>query len=239
VIWTRPAARIDLRPGETHVWRLAVDVPEAQRRQLASSLSADERDRAARFGPPAVRRRFVVARATLRAILSRYVDRDPRELRFADGGHGKPVLAGAGPHFNVSHSGALVLYAVSGRAVGVDVERVRTEFDWRGAAAQFLSPCEGAALRALGPEGGRAGFFTCWTRKEAYLKARGVGLLAPLDCFDVSVGPDAPAELLGARGELDDARSWWLHDCEPAPGYAATVAGEGRLGRLICWDWDG
>lgn len=223
-----------------HVWRAGLDVGDREWERLAGTLSADELQRAARLRTAGARRRFVAARGLLRAILGRYLAVPARSLRFRDGGHGKPVLAGAAPacpSFSVSHSGALALYAVSaGGPVGVDVERVRPDLDWREPAA-LLSRREAAALQELPRQARREGFYSCWTRKEAFLKARGDGLLAPLDAFDVSVGPDAPAALLAVRGELADARSWWLRDCHPAAGYVAAAAGEGHLERLDCLEW--
>jgi 4'-phosphopantetheinyl transferase len=243
VSWERRAGPIDLRAGDVHVWRAALDVSDLEYVRLARALSPDEVCRALRLRTAPARRHFVVARGILRLILSRYLAVHPAALRFADGGHGKPVLAGvgaAGPHFNVSHSGSLALYALStGGPVGVDVEHVRLDLDWEEPAALFLSRREDAALRELPPSDRRASFFSCWTRKEAILKARGDGLQAPLDAFDVSVGLDSPAALLAVRGEMADNRPWWLHDCHPAGDHVAAVAGAWRLERLERLEWAG
>ena len=241
--WEHRVGPIDLRMGDVHVWRAALDVSDLEHARLAGALSPGEVRRALRLRTAPARRTFVVARGILRFILSRYHGVHPAALRFADGGHGKPVLAGVGaegPHFNVSHSGSLALDALRADGpVGVDVERMRPDFDWEQPAAQVLSRREGAELRALPPGDRRAGFFSCWTRKEAILKACGDGLRAPLDAFDVSVGLDSPAALLAVRGDMADDRSWWLHDCHPACDYVAAVAGAGRLERLERLEWAG
>jgi 4'-phosphopantetheinyl transferase len=228
-----------LASGEVHVWRSTLDVGEAERERLARTLSSEEGGRALRLHTVVARRRFVAARGILRRILGRYLAVAPSALRFAAGAYGKPVLPGSGLQFNVSHSEGIVMYAVSVYGpVGVDVERISPALDWAQIAAHALSPGEAAALHDLPAGDRRAAFFSCWTRKEAYLKARGYGLRAPLEAFDVSVGPAVPPALLALRAPLADGRSWWLRDCHPAPGYVAAVAGEGRLVRLHCLEWD-
>jgi 4'-phosphopantetheinyl transferase len=92
-------------------------------------------------------------------------------------------------------------------------------------------------LQALSPDLQREAFFRCWTRKEAYIKARGEGLSLPLDQFDVSLAPGAPAALLGTRPDSSEASRWSLQNLDPAPGYAAALAVEGRGCRLACWQW--
>lgn len=211
--WQTPPHRVAIAPGELHLWRASLDVGPAQRERLAESLDAHERLRAARLRSVEDGERFRARRGVLRALLSRYVGAPPAALCFRDGARGKPELAGAALQFNLAHSGALALYAVSFAAVGVDVERVRRRFDWRPIVRRFFSPAERGAIDDV------AQFFACWTRKEAYLKARGDGLLRPLD------------------EPVDDG--WWMREIQPAPGYAAAVAGAGDPPRVMCWRWTG
>ena len=240
--WARPPAQPDLSTGAMHVWRASVDVPVTHLARLTTMLSEDELARAERIHHGTARRRFMAARAILRTILARYLAIDPSALRFEAGAHGKPTLATSPPNrlqFNVSHSGELAMYAVrSEQPVGIDVEETRTDFEWQGSAGICFSPTETATLRALSPAAQRTGFFSCWTRKEAFVKARGDGLLAPLQDFDVSFGPDQPPRVLATRGDLADSTGWWLRDCHPAAGYLATVASKGPLERLEQWTWN-
>jgi 4'-phosphopantetheinyl transferase len=229
--------------GEVHVWSAPLDPPEEAVRLYGALLAPDERARAERFRFERDRRRFTVARGVLRSMLGRYLELDPRRVEFLYESHGKPALAGeaagAGLRFNVSHSGEMALYAVSGgRELGVDVEEVRSMEDGLDIAERFFSASEVAAFRALPAELRDDAFFNCWTRKEAFIKAVGEGLSFPLHVFDVSLAPGEPARLLASR-DPDQAERWSLRGLpDPAPGYRAAVVVEGEGWSLRCWRWD-
>jgi 4'-phosphopantetheinyl transferase len=246
----RPGAFPALGRGEVHVWRTALDLDPPRVAALAESLSPDERDRAARFHFERDRVRFTVARGVLRALLGRYLHLPAPALAFDYGAHGKPALAaaavaraawespGAEVRFNVSHSAGVALCAVTrGRDVGVDVEGLRADFATDEIAERFFSPAERAALRALPAEARCAAFFACWTRKEAYIKARGLGLSLALDAFDVSLAPGAPAALLATRDEAGARDRWLLRALDPGPDLAGAVVAEGHDWTLHCWTW--
>jgi 4'-phosphopantetheinyl transferase len=246
-VWPEPLGALTLSHGEVHVWRASLDQPPGVAARLRLTLSEDERDRAARFHFERDRVRFVIARAALRAVLGRYLDVRPGDPRFSYGAHGKPSLspefvarpAGVGLEFNVSHSHTLALVAVArGRALGVDIERLRADAAERRIAERFFSAREFAALCALPDEQQPRAFFDCWTRKEAYIKARGEGLSFPLEEFDVSLDPDAPATLLRVRGDVREAGRWSLRALDVEPGYAATLAVEGSGWRLHTLRWE-
>jgi 4'-phosphopantetheinyl transferase len=211
-------------------------------RELEQTLSEDERERARRLRFERDRRRFVVARGTLRGLLARYTALDPAALRFQYGRRGKPALAAelnaTGLRFNLSHSHELALYAVArGRELGIDVEQRRPDRAEAGIAERFFSPRELEALRALPTERWTEAFFTCWTRKEAYIKAKGAGFGIALDQFDVTVAPGQPAVLLATRQDPPDAARWSLHDLHPGDGYAGALAMEGDARILRYWQW--
>jgi 4'-phosphopantetheinyl transferase len=198
--------------------------------------------RAERFYLQKDREHFIVARGLLRAILSRYLDMKPSQLRFCYNCHGKPFLATTSGRdtlsFNLSHSHGLALCAVTrGRKIGIDLERVRTDFACEQIAERFFSPRENAALHALPSSMRHEAFFTCWTRKEAYIKAKGEGLLLLLDQFDVSLAPGEPATLLNSRWDSQEASRWSLQELILSPGYTAALAVEGHGWRLTCWQW--
>jgi 4'-phosphopantetheinyl transferase len=187
-------------------------------------LTGDERARANRFRRPGLARRWLAGRAALRGVLARRLDCAPAAVRYALEAHGKPVLAAnAGAlHFNLSHSAGLALIAVTGVApVGVDVEFDKPIADWRAVAARFFSPAEQAQLAAMAETGRQRGFYRCWTRKEAVIKATGEGLSAELTAFDVSLGEP---RVLADRSDGGCHRHWQLHDLTPAPGYTAALA---------------
>lgn len=228
--------------GEVHVWRAALARTPAEVEALKRLLSGDELRRAARFHFPRDRSSFVVARGTLREILSRYVGQPPELLQFVYNAFGKPELDGVPGEtrvrFNLSHSGGLALYAVAaGREVGVDVEAVRDCMPCEELAVSHFSRREVDVLLALPACDRTRAFFECWARKEAYIKARGEGLSLPLDSFDVSLTPGEPAALLATRGSEHGARRWSLRELAAGTGYAAAVAAEGVGWRLRCWGW--
>jgi 4'-phosphopantetheinyl transferase len=140
--------------------------------------------------------------------------------------------------FNVSHSHGLALYAVTRRRkIGIDIERVRPISGPEQLAARFFSAGENAELCALPEHVKHEAFFNCWTRKEAYVKARGEGLSLPLNQFDVSLNPGEPARLLRVERDPQEAARWSLQGLTPAPGYVAALAVEGHGWRLACWEW--
>jgi 4'-phosphopantetheinyl transferase len=210
-----------------HVWHVELDREQSEIAHLESTLSADEKARADRFHFLNDRNRFIVARGFLRGLLGGYLQQAPAGLQFSYGQHGKPSLAGressTGLSFNVSHSSGLAVYAIArNRNLGIDVEHVRPESAGEEIAKRYFSAREVSELRSLPPEAKVQGFFNCWTRKEAYLKATGMGLQIPLNSFTVSLAPDQPAQF------LDGVESCWqLAAYQQADGYAAAVAYDG------------
>lgn len=240
--WNPPPGRPQRPDGEVHVWRAALDAPARSTAGFEQCLSPDERQRLERFRFEHDRKRYLVGRGLLRTLLGRYVDAAPDRLRFDYTPFGKPHLA-AGParqdlQFNVSHSGELLLIAVTcGRALGVDVEQVRADIEVATIAACYFSPNEQAALAELAGTEQVDAFFDCWTRKEAYIKARGDGLSRPLDQFDVSLKPGQAARLLETRPDPAEAHRWHLAELDVGAGYKAALAVEGTGWTLRCWDW--
>jgi 4'-phosphopantetheinyl transferase len=236
--WAAPPADVRASDDVVDLWRLPLALrPPRDAERFRQTLSADEAERAARFHFDRDRDRFTAARAQLRAVLALYLRTEPARLRFAYGPHGKPALAG-GPagggdsalRFNLAHSHELALLAVTrSHEVGVDLEHVRPDFATEDIAERFFSRREAAALRAL-PEGVARveAFFRCWTRKEAFIKAKGEGLSFPLSLFTVSLAPGEPAALLGCDTDAGETERWTLINLEPGAGYFAAAAAEGR-----------
>ena len=231
-----------LEADEIHVWRVEVGSAYTRRDDLWSYLAGDERQKAADFLFEGDRKRFVVARGVLRALLGCYLRRHPGSLGFAYNPFGKPHLSDDfGFRFSTSHSHGLVLLAFArGRDVGVDIERVRADLGLEGIAARYFSPREIATLHSLRNGLRERAFFACWTRKEALAKAEGKGLALPLRRFDVTLTPGESAMLLDTRGDLLVPTKWTLQELAIDPGYVAAMAVEGNGLRLLCWqytDW--
>jgi 4'-phosphopantetheinyl transferase len=199
--------------------------------ELAKCLSDEERGRANRFIFERDRCRFIVGRAHLRYQLGSRLGVRPEALELVYGPYGKPALsrrfADTDLHFNISHSEDIAVYAFArGREVGIDVEAVRAIHDADAIVERFFSVRENRAYRALDPGDKPLGFFNCWTRKEAFIKAIGDGLQYPLDRFDVSLVPGEPAMILRVDNVQGDKCGWHMHALLPAPGFVAAVVVE-------------
>jgi 4'-phosphopantetheinyl transferase len=217
-----------LTPGAVHLWPLRVDAEAWPGIEWSSFLCKDERDRARRFKFAHDAYRYTASRALLRIVLAEYLRLDPRDLVFDYSTNGKPFLSRGGQlRFNLSHSHDAALIGVTlGREIGVDVERIRDDLDdleVEEIARQFFSKAEQSALATLPAIRRRGAFFDCWTRKEAFVKARGDGLSLPLDQFDVSVRPDEPACLVATRPDANEAAAWEAAAVAVEHGYAAAV----------------
>ncbi len=184
------------------------------------------------------RARYAVAHANLRRILGTYLDQPAAGLRFRSNAFGKPELrpgdSSSSIHFSLSHSRSIAVLAVAkGEPVGVDVEDVKP-IEPEVADSHF-STSERSQLSQLQGDAWLLGFYRCWTRKEAILKAEGVGLSRPLDSFDVSLLPDETAELLGTRKQF--GYPWRLHDLLPSAGTIGAVATVQLQTRLTCFSF--
>lgn len=226
--------------GELHL-RL-VDLREAAgvERGLRCFLSRDEIERAARFQSEGARSRFVLTRAWLRVILSRCLDTTPERISFSLGANGKPALAEEWRHralsFNVSHSeGYALIGLATGRAIGVDIEQVRPMPDFAEIASGYFSEAEMHAITAL-PEADRLrGFFRCWTRKEAFMKATGDGMAIALDAFSVTLDDDAERSISISDPRVPHGDAWSVTGLALVPECEAAVAVEGSAGRVLAW----
>jgi 4'-phosphopantetheinyl transferase len=239
--WTEPAAFPTLRAGAVHVWLADLGKLLPHRERIAGALAREERERAARFRFDQHRRRFELTRGTLRALLARYTGIPADQIAFSYNVHGKPLLEPAAGrpslHFNTSHSGDFAVFAFTNAGrVGVDIEQVRTGNErWLEIARRFFAPGEADRLESW-PEHERAlGFFTCWTRKEAFVKARGDGIFAGLSSFEVTAAHGEGARLVRVDGDPDAPNRWWLRSIAAIPGYAAAVAVEANDCELLCF----
>lgn len=221
-----------LDASDVHLWRMQLDQDASATASSASLLASDEIQRFERFKPAAVKRRFALARGGMRAILGRYLDLPPASLEFRYGEQGKPSLVPEqnpkNLRFNLTHSHELAVLAVAkGREVGVDVERLRDNIEFRKLALRYFSPAEIESLTELEGVNLKRHFFRIWTAKEAYIKAIGKGLRIPLDQFDVQVGADHPPALLETSHSPEEKDRWNFSgfDCEAE--YMGTLATEG------------
>jgi len=229
------SAELKLAPQEVHLWQVHMLAPDDEILRSRSVLSQDEIQRADRFYFENHRRRFIVAHAAMRTILSSYLNVLPPDVSFAYGPKGKPALSadlmGSGIAFNLSHSGDYALLAVAQNfCLGVDIEFVNQEFGTEGIATRFFSAKEIETLCAMPAPEKPAAFFSCWTRKEAYIKAVGDGLSIPLDSFDVAFGSGIAPCLL--RVQVPGHKHWKMYDLPVPEGYKGALVVEGKKHQL-------
>ncbi len=252
--WSSPPAVLDLESHQVDIWRARLGLPTDSLQALEATLSVDEIQRAARLHFQGDKDRFIAAHGCLRDILARYHHWEPGQLTFSANDYGKPALSTdlseRRMDFNLSHSEDLALVAVTWRRkVGVDLERIRQGISAQVIARQYFSRSEFVELLGL-PSGQReVGFFNCWTRKEAYIKAQGLGLSLSLESFDVSLDPNEPVILRATRPDPQEAARWTLLPLEVSPNYAAALAvegatlfpqevSEGQGLEFRFWDWN-
>lgn len=238
--WQIPPSQISaLSAHEIHVWRTSLEASPAREKQLFALLSTEEQARALRFKFEHHRRRFIVAKGVLRLILARYVASAPDEISFTLNAHGKPALSSPKGHslqFNSSDSNEMALYAISlAEPVGIDIESVQKHIEAEAIAERFFSDYEIKELSALSPAQKTSVFFNIWTRKEAFIKALGLGLSFPLKDFDVSSGEFAT--LLAVRKGGHIAEEWSLFNLKPGEDYAGAVAIKGHNKILKLWEF--
>jgi 4'-phosphopantetheinyl transferase len=198
-------------PHHIDVHTLDLDRPDLDLNRLYALLDDEELERSRQFHSDQLRRRYIARRGQLRELLSRYNDQSPADIRFV----------------NLSHSLNVCLVAI-GRSgeLGCDVERRDPTFPSEDIARAFFAPGEVRALETLDRSQQVEAFFNCWTRKEAYIKARGYGVSLPLDSFEVSLAPGEPPALLsGCDG-------WSVKSFEPVPGFQGAVVAQGTEWQL-------
>jgi 4'-phosphopantetheinyl transferase len=216
----------ELGPGVVHLWQRRLHASGGEVSACYKLLSSEEQERARRFLVERARNEFVLTRGTLRSLLGRYLGSIPQDVRFRYAVRGKPALEGGSDlSFNVSHTDGLALMAfVKRRAIGVDVENLDRKIKAERLAERFFSERERQALRPLRGDELQAAFFRCWTRKEAYIKAKGDGLSLPLHQFAVSIAATDRDALLATMPDQAEAARWTICDVPMGPAYAAAVA---------------
>ena len=231
-VWSPATVGIPLGANEVHVWRARLDLETLVLDRHSPVLSAEERERAVRFKFSKDRNHFIAARATLRHLLAGYLGEPPEDIQLEILRYGKPTLTADAKipslRFNLSHSHGFAMFAFSlGHELGIDLEKIRPEVAFEGIENNLFSPTEKDELAALPLEHRAEGFFLCWTRKEAYVKAHGQGLQISLEGFDVSLTPGEPPAL-----NSTDKERWSLYSISPEAEFAGALVAEGQEHQL-------
>jgi 4'-phosphopantetheinyl transferase len=231
---TRFNSKMQIAGDEIHVWVVDMRASESQCATLRCWLDYLEIEGASHIPDLQRRRSFLVAHGVLRCLLARYLACDPAEIELAREPEGKPQLAFSGSmQFNMTRSGEWAAFAFSSNCiVGVDLEQVRALPELPNIIRRVLCAEEAAELMLLSESDRERGFFCCWTRKEAYSKAVGLGLLAAFDKFRVAAHPDQPAQMIHIGSDAAAAAAWMIDDLPMPDGYAGALAYPGSRRRL-------
>jgi 4'-phosphopantetheinyl transferase len=230
MIWLPPPAEITLSDSIVHIWRSHLDIQYSQFQKYYAFLNDTERKRADRYRFDKSRHRFIVTRGILRLLLSQYCSKPAEEIEFQYNDWGKPYLTGDKEirfMFNIAHSNNLAVFAFTHTGnIGIDVEYNHPIKDMDQMVVNFFSKFEQATYETLPQSRRLKAFFTCWVRKEAYIKARGKGLSIPLNSFDVAVETDAINLLLRDQTDETATKKWIIYDVNVGEGYSAALAVE-------------
>ena len=209
---------------EVHVWHIDLTLPLPP--AWAASLDAQEQARAARFASATLQAQFRRARGALRAVLAHYTRRDAASLALVQGAYGKPALASGEVEFNLSHSGSLALLAVApaGCPVGIDIECMHERrTDIAALLDMVCHASEKAAIASLAGDAQRHAFYALWTRKEAYIKALGLGLQVDPCTVAFMPGAEDSGWSVAEMAAENRGRAWQVRTLEMVTGYAGSI----------------
>ena len=203
-------------------------------------LSSDEKERAKKFRFQGDQANYILGKSILRILVGKYLEQDPKSIEFNYNAYGKPELPdGSGLKFNISHSGDLVLLGFNEiHPIGVDVEKIKIDFDVMEVAANYFSATELRSLRKVPHEDQKRAFYRCWTRKESFIKAKGLGVSFPLDKFSVSIDKDEEAQLIETNWEPNEKDQWQIYSFVPAKNYLAAITASSKLTEISYQFWD-
>lgn len=238
-MWLNPPDNLILGDDEAHVWRTDLELNESLQNSFLKLLSPEEKERAQKFRFAHDRRNFIIARGILRSLISNYLQISPTAISFHYSKFGKPSIANHySLQFNISHSQNVVLFAFTKKfIVGVDVECINPNIEIKDIARNFFSKNEIVNLLQLPEQEQALGFFNCWTRKEAFIKAVGEGLSFPLDKFEVSLEPNTPARLLATDWDPKAVAQWSMFSMSPAKDFVGSLVIEGAIEKVKFYNW--
>ncbi len=255
--WSESPDRLQLIPETVDVWLFSLNQPSAKLDEMRKLLSSDELARSERFFQQSSGEQYVAAHGILRILLGRYLNKSPEKIVFNKNTHGKPMLVtfpdnspdiadsnNISAHFNLSHAHDYGLIAISpDRAVGVDIEYLKREFEYLKIARRFFSPAEYESLQNTPGPLQKDAFFSGWCRKEAILKALGTGLSGGLGNFDVSISTEPHTEIiklpehLQAKASPNSKAKWCIQNLPEVDSYTHAVAAEGDDWALRCFSY--
>lgn len=233
-MWQSSPKNILLNFTNIHIWKAKLDVSLSTQNDFWQILSEDEKSRANRFRFPHLRVRYIAARGILRKLIGQYLSIAATDIQFNYGKQGKPFLVDF-PNFkfNVSHSEDLAVFAFAKEVtLGIDVEYINTKIDIKVIAPNFFSQNEVTTLFNLPIKERIPVFFNCWTRKEAFIKAKGGGLSIPLDQFEVSLLANDTPKILAIDWNPEEVKDWSLFSFQADDKFIGALATNGNVEKV-------
>jgi 4'-phosphopantetheinyl transferase len=232
-----------LKDSDLHIWRASLSGSPDELSYFDSLLSMDEKARAERFYFERDRNRYVFGRGILRTLLGNYLRQEASKITFVYGLYGKPAIGSMHSNktlqFNLAHSNEWAVYVFGwDQPLGIDLEHIRPMPDVDDLAERVFSASESALIHSLFDDQKWETFFTIWTCKEAFLKARGSGLTIPLDQFEVSPNANGDMKLTSISGNSTLAARWRLETFKPMADYQSAIAVENHTGKIIFHRFD-
>lgn len=236
-MWAHPAKDSYILNKSIHIWKINYPDFSGKQKILLEILNNTEKERSDKFHFKTDRKRYITTKALLKIILAQTLSTEPGQINFEFNKYGKPLIKNSNsPHFNVSHSADIGIIAITDVAsIGVDVEKYRKRMNSPKVAKRFFSEKEAKAFLSLPHEQRLQGFFNCWTRKEAFIKALGLGLAMPLRDFDVTLKPGEETILEHVIRNGEHAEDWTLKNIPLENDYAAAFAVKAKIFRDYYW----
>ncbi len=230
-----------LKSEDIHIWQADLNISHSLQANFWKTLSFDEQVRANRFRFDRDRTHYIAAKGIVRELLANYLDWLPAAITFSYTEYQKPILKEINNlQFNISHSNGIGIFGFRHGIIpiGVDVEFLQPDIELKDLASQFFATKETKKLLSLPADRQVEGFFNCWTRKEAIIKAIGQGLSFPLNQFEVSLTPNEPAKLLATYWNQKAANNWYLATFIPKLNYIGALAIERKPHHIAHYIWN-
>ena len=220
-----------LAPNQTHIWFINFSQQLNNLSFFLSILSKEEKEKASKFKFKKDKNCSIITRGALRLLSGKYLNLNPKDIRFKYGEYGKPYYnMETKLKFNVSHSGNMaVIGFVLIDDIGVDIEEIKTDFEVFDIASNYFSKLEIETLNELPKEKHVECFYRCWTRKESFIKAKSQGLSFPLDSFSVSIHSDKHTELLETKWDEKEKSTWKLFTFTHQQNYIGAVSVQNKI----------
>lgn len=231
--------QLSLEPNQVHIWSASITNHENRLPVYWSFLTNEEKEKAQKFKFLKDKNCFVIAKGILRKLLASYLSLSPKEINLKLGEYGKPFLHhSSNLQFNISHSRSEILLGfIQTLPIGIDIEYTKREIDVKNIAKHFFAEEEIEALLKLDTKYQTQAFYSCWTRKEAFIKALGSGLSFPLAEFVVSLDSLKKAKLIATKWDKKEKEKWILQPIEPRENYIGAFAVKGNVSKIQSWKY--